>query len=104
MTAAERAAAELEDFARQSHADVDPHAPPAVKSSPSVSGEDHGESWPSPHRMIHVMQFLGLDLAYVILFSVHTIAHAAPERACLGLWALIPHGFCWSAERALTVQ
>ncbi|KAK9902816.1 hypothetical protein WJX75_007237 [Coccomyxa subellipsoidea] len=42
MTAAERAAAELEEFSRQSHAGVDPHAPPAVKLSPSVSGEDHG--------------------------------------------------------------
>ena len=42
MTAAERAAAELEEFARQSHADVDPNAPPAVKSSPSVSGDEQG--------------------------------------------------------------
>ncbi len=44
MTAAERAAAELEEFARQSHADVDPNAPPAVKSSPSVSGDEQGAS------------------------------------------------------------
>jgi hypothetical protein len=43
MSAAERAAAELEDFARRAHADVDPHAPPAMKASPSVSGgEDDG--------------------------------------------------------------
>lgn len=38
LSAAERAAAELEEFARTAHADVDPHAPPAMKASPSVSG------------------------------------------------------------------
>lgn len=42
LSAAERAAAELEEFARTAHADVDPHAPPAMKASPSVSGGDGG--------------------------------------------------------------
>lgn len=52
LSAAERAAAELEEFARASHANIDPNAPPALKSSPSVSGDDHGvfpdllEIWP----------------------------------------------------------
>ena len=27
----------------QSHADVDPNAPPALKASPSVSGDDEGQ-------------------------------------------------------------
>ena len=43
LNATDRAARELEEFTLRSHADVDPHAPPAMKASPSVSGDDAGE-------------------------------------------------------------
>ena len=42
LSTADRAARELEEFTMRSHADVDPHAPPAMKASPSVSGDDAG--------------------------------------------------------------
>ncbi len=43
LSAADRAARELEEFTMRNHADVDPNAPPAMKASPSVSGDDAGQ-------------------------------------------------------------
>lgn len=63
MTAAERAAAELEEFAAQAHADLDRNAPPAIKSSPSVSGGEDGKS--SPLLVYHA------GVAYMIERDMH---------------------------------
>jgi len=56
LSAADRAARELEEFTMRNHADVDPNAPPAMKASPSVSGDDAGELLPDVNPCLeHVL-------------------------------------------------
>ena len=77
MTAAERAAAEIAEFRAHLggdsvHVEVDPEAPPAIKTSPSVSGGDGaapkiGRSW---GLMIILSGVLG-PYAWQSLLEVH---------------------------------
>lgn len=97
MTASERAAAELEEFARLGHADVDPYAPPAMKASPSVSGGDDGELAIELRRTPHFLSPSWL-LCWIwrVSFYAHEPLFSEAERVrvtmlccCCGVCSLV---------------